>query len=203
VAEETLDRSEPNLPQLSRADKVVCALALSAWCVVFNIGNTVGAKPLFDALNSGNIQLIPWLGNFLAIAVIYSPTNVLILSFTAGLAGAVFGRLEDPVRSSGNEMLNGDHRWWKAILGSFMVYLVVLSGVLAIFGMPFKLPDLSDEQNVQMAQGHYRVTASLCSLFALIEGSRPFMLNGIGGQLQRLLVRRGMEGPDGQGKAGG
>jgi len=84
-----------------------------------------------------------------------------------------------------------------------MVYLVVLSGVLAIFGMPFKLPDLSDEQNVQMAQGHYRVTASLCSLFALIEGSRPFMLNGIGGQLQRLLVRRGMEGPDGQGKAGG
>lgn len=94
-----MDRPEPIRLGLSRAEKAVGFFALSAWCVVFNVGNTVGARPLFTALN-GETQLFPWLRDFIAIGFVYTPTNVLALAFAAGLTGTIFGRLEPPALNS-------------------------------------------------------------------------------------------------------
>jgi hypothetical protein len=68
-----------------------------------------------------------------------------------------------------------------------MVYLVVLSGVLAILRLPFALPDVNSTNDVQNAQAAYRITATMCSLFSMIEGSRPFILSAVAGRLQALL----------------
>jgi hypothetical protein len=190
-------RPEPVQPGLSRSEKAVGVFALAAWCVVFNIGNSIGARPLITALNDGTTRPIVWLANFFAIAFVYTPTNVLVLSFAAGLAGTIFGRLEIPVPNSGELAAKPGDRWWKAMLGSFMVYLVVLSGVLAIVGAPFKLPEIAKIEDVEKAQVNYRVTASFCSLFSLIEGSRPFILASIAGRIQRLLTPQSTAGSNG------
>lgn len=84
-----------------------------------------------------------------------------------------------------------------------MTYLVVLSGVLTILGAPFKLPEIDSTTDVEKAQVSYRVTACFCSLFSLIGGSRPFILEAIAGRIQRLLTPREAAGPGGRGQDGG
>ena len=158
--------------------------AFIAWCVIFNLGNTIGAAPLFTALNGHSLGTFRWICDFIAINFIFTPTNVLMLSLCAGLVGTTLGRLEPPLPDSEDRAARPGRRWVKALMGSFMVYLVVLSGVLAILGLPFKLPEITNTADVERAQISYRITATSCSLFSLIEGARPFVLAAVAGRIQ-------------------
>ena len=190
MADDTSGPPSQTTPDVPPTQIALGLAAFVSWCIIFNLGNSVGAAPLFTALNGHSLGTFHWIVDFVAINFVFTPTNVLMLSLCAGFVGTTLGRLEPPAEDSEERAAKPGRRWLKALLGSFMVYLVVLSGVLAILGLPFKLPEITNTADVEKAQISYRITATSCSLFSLIEGARPFVLAAVAGRIQWFFTPR-------------
>ena len=180
----------PVRTELSRADIALGLAAFVAWCVLFNIGNTVGAAPLFTALNSQTAGPVHWLLCFVAINFVYTPTNVLMLSWRASWG-----------RSSGGWAAGAGHGRAGAEAGSALVE----GAARLVHGLPrgplrgagdrgstrSRLPEITNTADVEKAQVAYRVTATFCSFFCMVEGSRPFVLDAVAGHCRGTSPRPG------------
>jgi hypothetical protein len=185
-------REETERP-LSLVENLVGLGAFVAWCLLFNIGNTVGSYPFLMVINSETASALERIGGFLAICLTYTPLNVLGLSLLAGCVGRYASRVEGD-RTPGETPRQITQRYILTILGAFMIYLMSVAGVLAILGFPFELPKIEDLDRVEIAQSQYRKTAALCSFFSLVEGARPFVLQAVAGRIQAVVVPRKRQG---------
>lgn len=182
----------PQPVPISRREVALGVGLFATWCLVFNIGNGVGAAPFFSALNEvtrpSSAKILP----FFMVALTYTPTNTFLLACLSGWVGCFYRRLEG--RSAGDEPAGPLwRRYTLAVVGSFMVYLVILSGALTIAGIPFALPEVTNTEAVERAQEKYRIIACFCSLFGMIEGCRPFVVRSIAGRIQSIAAPPGRE----------
>ena len=190
-------------PPLARGEAALGVAAFLAWCVLFHMGNTVGSAPFFQRLNASTALLAERVAAFFMILLVYTPLNVFLLSCTAGYVGCFFSRVEASPPGDAARPTAIWKRYVLAVFGAFMVYLIILSGLLAVAGIPFQLPRIDDKEAVEDAQMHYRVTAAFGSFFGMVEGARPFVMEAVAGRIQALLTPRPRDGGAGSPPPGG
>jgi hypothetical protein len=122
------------------------------------------------------------------VTLLYTITNVGILCLLSGFLGV-----------AGNRYLaEGDHsvansetvarRYFSAMIGAFLLYLIITSGAFTLLDVSFKPPEVdSDKANITAAQDHYKTLATFSSIVCLLEGYSPFAMNAILRRLKAMI----------------
>jgi len=152
-------------------------VSMLTWVSLFSSGLLVNSKPYRDALLNGDVTV----HNLLLAALLYTPTNVALLSMLAGLMGGCaslmydHGDLQEQIKNAEAE---GNHQMasrltlrlsylsespFSSMLRGFLVYLAIISGILLAISEPFKVT--SADQFIRLA--------GLFSVIAFVMGYDP------------------------------
>jgi hypothetical protein len=152
-------------------------VSMLIWIGLFSAGLVIDSKPYRDALINKNVTV----HNFLLAALLYTPTNVALLSMLAGLIGGCssllydHGDLQEQIK---NAEADGNHHMarrlalrlsylsespFSSLLRGFLVYLAIISGILLAISDPFKVT--SADQFIRLA--------GLFSVIAFVMGYDP------------------------------
>lgn len=151
--------------------------SMLAWVGLFSSGLLVNSAPYRDALLKGDVTV----HNLLLAALLYTPTNVAVLSMLAGFMGGCsslmhdHGDLEEQAKNAqadGNPQLARrltlrlsylSESPFSSMLRGFLVYLAIISGILLAISDPFKVT--SADQFIRLA--------GLFSAIAFVMGYDP------------------------------
>jgi hypothetical protein len=184
-------------PWMSKLEMILGVFALIAWFLLFAAGVSISSRPFMDRLNGSNVGMFEGLGLLLRVTLLYTVTNVGFLCLLSALLGVVGNRF---VASTASNAATGDNvsgQYLAAMIGAFLLYLVIASGSFTLLGVSFKPPEVnSAPENITVAQEHYKRLATFSSIICLLEGFSPFAMNAV---LRRLLpmVKPGPTAPNG------
>lgn len=151
--------------------------SMLTWVALFSSGLLIKSAPYRDALLDGDVTA----HNLLLAALLYTPTNVALLSMLAGFMGGCsslmydHGDLEEQIKSAhaeGNQQLARrltlrlsylSESPFSSMLRGFLVYLAIISGILLAISDPFKVT--SADQFIRLA--------GLFSVIAFVMGYDP------------------------------
>lgn len=172
-------------------------LSILAWFLLFSIGYSVSSAPLFTRLNSPDTGLLRSAILMLQVLAVFALSNVGLLSALSALIGAIARRLT----LASDARPHRGAQFFLAIVGSFLIFLVVTGGSYAILGLGFAPPPVPTEQPpvtapagqasspekaladanaaVEAAQNRYKNLAAFISILCLIEGYAPYALGMI------------------------
>lgn len=157
----------PNKPGLSGLGKGLTIATIVLWIVIFLAGIIINSAPYREKMTLRAPDVFAWFVNWIIVLFVYTPTNVAMLSIFAGLLGAL-GRCatlhvitqdkdeefpEDPI----NPLLSG-------IVRGFIVYLLIISGMIIILESPPISPTGPDQ---------YIRLASVISVASFIVSYNP------------------------------
>ena len=152
-------------------------VALLVWIALFSAGLLLDSTPYRTRIAEGPFSPI----DFTAAMLLYTPSNVALLSIAAGFLGGCASRLaglqdladriraareageDDLVRSLGRRLHYLTESPATSMLRGFLVYLGAISGILLLIADPFKNP--TAEQFIR--------TAGLISGLAFVMGYDP------------------------------
>jgi hypothetical protein len=172
---------------LSRNEDSLGILAIFVWLFLFTAGMTVNSSAFTQALEE-TLKRVPRMLSFgerviellwavwLLILILLSKTisNVALLCLLAGLIGAYASRIKARGGAVNRDEVPGRERYAMAIVGSFLIYLLVMSGSYTLLNIGFTTPSLGSEETQDAAEG-YKKLATLASIACLIEGFAPFV----------------------------
>jgi hypothetical protein len=152
-------------------------IGMLIWIAFFAAGLLIDSKPYRDALIDGDISG----RNLLLAALLYTPTNVALLSMLAGLLGGCaslmhdYGDLQEQIGKAQDEGKTYQVKKLKtrisylsespfsSMLRGFLVYLAIISGILLAISDPFG--ETSPNQYIRLA--------GLFSVIAFVMGFDP------------------------------
>jgi hypothetical protein len=185
---EMAGKEESLLAGLNIGQKILTFVIIIAWITIFLSGILINSAPYRDMItnsSSGQVyhQQISMVAVWLIVILCYTPTNVILLSMTAGLLGALARIARLHVPDENNPILPKDETnpLLSGILRGVFVYLMVISGVLVIYEEPLTNP----------SQIQYLRLAGLLSLLSFILSYNPgrfrdFMIKGYQGFEKKL-----------------
>lgn len=170
--------SPPHQTRNNRTFLLVLGIAsMLAWIMLFSAGLLIDSEPYRTALINKDVTV----HNLVLAALLYTPTNVALLSMLAGLMGGCsslmydHGDLEEQIKSAqaeGNQQLARrltlrlsylSESPFSSMLRGFLVYLAIISGILLAISNPFEVT--SADQFIRLA--------GLFSVIAFVMGYDP------------------------------
>ena len=161
-----------------RATKIFALVAMIIWIMLFSAGLLIDSSPYRqNIMRNGDFST----SNFIASILLYTPSNIALLSLLSGFLGGCSSSLMEPginsdalrkARESGQEDLakNLERRGnyltespFVSMIRGLLVYLGLISGILLFIADPFKSP--TAEQFIRMA--------GLTSAIAFLMGYDP------------------------------
>lgn len=151
--------------------------SMLTWVGLFSAGLLIDSEPYRTALLKNDLTVI----NFLFAALLYTPTNVALLSMLAGLLGGCASLMYD--QKELHEQIRNAEKDGKleiakrlsvrasylsespvsSMLRGFLVYLAIISGILLAISSPFE--ETSADQFIRLA--------GLFSVIAFVMGYDP------------------------------
>ncbi len=171
--------SELGVTPMNKKTLYSCAavIALLLWIVLFSAGLLMDSSPYRTRIVNGPFTM----RDFTAAILLYTPSNVALLSVVSGFLGGCASKLAGPgdvVAKLELAQSKGDQRAARdlerrmmylsespatSMLRGFLVYIGVISGILLLISDPFKDP--TAEQFIR--------TAGLVSAIAFVMGYDP------------------------------
>jgi len=142
--------------------KVLTFVAIALWIAVFLAGILVNSGPYRTQIAAGQGGLLAWL----TVLMVYTPTNIAMLSLLMGLLGAL-GRCatlcsdEEGSKESEQDTINP---LISGVIRGFIVYLLTISGLLVI---------LEEAPLSPTGPEPYIRLASIVSITSFIVGYNP------------------------------
>jgi len=170
----------------SRAEVIAGLICFCAWFVLFVAGTFIASKPYRDTL-AGEASFADKFGASIIVLFCYTATNAAMLCCIASVLGGLFRRMRERQRQrvlvpSLIVLL------CSLVFQGFVVYLVIVSGVISFGGWDHFLDAPTQEQYIRLA-----ATASLISV---VIGYSPGLFNSLMGRLERG-AQQGVRGQDG------
>lgn len=198
-----------------RVAQIAGAIGLALWFLTFVIGLLVSSQAYREALlpppSPGSPPIMTDLGRLpawssvivvLKAAFTFSPINIGLLCVTAGLVGGCAANLswyklasqEATNRVSARRSAYLTEHPANAVMRSFLIYLLLMAGLLAFMPDPFKLMELSAtavgeaafRRDLLAQQAAYTRMASLASVLSFMVGYDPSRFDGLFELVPRL-----------------
>jgi len=156
------DSAQRNVCGLGDRGKVLTFIAIAVWITVFLAGILVNSGPYRAQIADGKGGLVAWL----IVLMVYTPTNIAMLSLLMGLLGAL-GRCatlsadEESSKESEEDTINP---LISGVIRGFIVYLLTISGLLVI---------LEETPLTPATPEPYIRLASIISITSFIVGYNP------------------------------
>lgn len=153
------------------------SIVFGLWFVLYAAGTLVGTGPAREQVMAGASPLETiWL--LTLILLCYTATNVAILCIIASILGGLFRRVREglqgrPAPASIPSLLLA------LGLQGFVIYLVIVSGVISFSGGSAFLSSPSQDQYMRLA--------ATASLFSFVVGSSPTAIVTLLARLERLI----------------
>jgi len=161
--------------------KVLTFAAIAVWIAVFLAGILVNSAPYRAQIADGKGGLVAWL----IVLMVYTPTNIAMLSLLMGLLGAL-GRCatlsadEEVAKESEEDTINP---LVSGVIRGFIVYLLTISGLLVV---------LEEAPLSPTGPEPYIRLASIISVTSFIVGYNPKYFGKLLNRArQGMLSRRG------------
>jgi hypothetical protein len=166
----------------SRAEVIAGLVAIGLWFALFVAGTFVGTQTYRDTL-AREASTGEKLKAFSIVLFCYTATNVAFLCCIASILGGIFRRMRERQRqrSLPPSLLV---LLLSLILQGFVVYLVMVSGVISFGGFEHFLDAPTQDQYLRLA-----ATASLVSLMI---GYSPGLFNSLMGRLEKWVQGQGV-----------
>ena len=164
VTAQIVDRS---IGRLKLLDVSLIWAALVLWVVTFLLGTLIDSKPYRDGLASFQGGFGAVLSNGAVVIATFTHTNVLILCVLAGLLGALGAKAGLGVDGEPAEQVDMSFPRNSAVLRAFLVYLLVMSGLLI----------LGDDPTTPTQRQYVRL-AGFISVLGFIVSYRPALFSG-------------------------
>jgi len=185
---------------LGAAERAWAVALILAWIALFGGGQLVDTRPDRCAISPRTVEIFegakacgaevdrdPTVAGLIRVLLFYTLTNLAILSSMASMIGA-FGRIarlgehanDTPDPDPSNPYLSG------AVRG-FFVYLVTISGILALVNDPFNTPHPSD----------YLRLAGFLSLASFAVSYEPAIFSEISEAAYERILRKMQGRPNG------
>jgi hypothetical protein len=175
----------------SKAEVVAGLCAISIWFALFAAGTFVGTKSYRDTL-AGDAGIGAKVPALIAVLFCYTATNAALLCCTASVLGGTFRRMRERQRK--RLLAPSVHVLiLSLVLQGFIVYLVMVSGVVSFGGWDHFLGAPTQEQYMRMA--------ATSSLISFMIGFSPGLFNSLMGRLEKwaqegISVRAGAQPDD-------
>lgn len=157
------------IPGLSDNGKVLTIIIITLWIVLFVAGIIVDSSPYRAKLTSqapdakSQGRIVDWI----IVLLVYTPTNVALLSLLTGLLGALGRRatLHVVTREEDEEFpVDPINPYLSGLIRGFIVYLLVISGMIIILDTPPISPQTPNQ---------YVRLASVISVVSFIVSYNP------------------------------
>ena len=156
-------------------EAIASFVAMCLWLGIFALGTFIGTKPYRDTL-AGDVAFVSKAWAFLVILVCYTATNTAMLCSIAAVMGGLFRRMKEqrkrPLISPSLLVLLFSH-----LLQGFIVYLLMVSGVVSFGGLEHFLDAPTQEQYLRLA--------ATMSLVSFVIGYSPGVLNRLMDKLEK------------------
>ena len=174
----------------SKAEVLAGLVSIGIWFALFVAGTFIGTKPYRETL-AGQADVGQKLQALFVVLFCYTATNVALLCCIASVLGGIFRRMRERQRQrllvpSLLVLL------LSLILQGFVVYLVIVSGVISFAGWDHFLDAPTQDQYLRLA--------ATCSLISLVIGYSPGLFNSLMGRLEKWVQQRSID-PDLKGTA--
>jgi len=180
--------SAKRLVRLDTGGRIVVVVMLVIWLIIFGAGTLINSEPYRNQLANWSESYLSWVffTTALTVLVCWTPTNIALLSGAAGLLG-VAGRYAGlHLEREQKDPPDVTNPWFSALLRSFFVYLLLVSGLLIVVESPFATP----------TQTQYLRLAGLLSLFSfLVNYSQAFFAGFLRYAADRLDTEKGRHKP--------
>lgn len=193
----------------AKVARIVGCTALSLWFAIFVAGLLLSSSRYRDALLPPAVRAtsadLPALGGFpnfatafvvIKAALTFSPINIGLLCVAAGLVGGCAAnlnwynleRLGATKKVSARTSVYLTEHPANAVLRSFLIYLLLMAGLLAFMPDPFKLlqpvdPSVGDVasflRDLAIQQSSYTRLAALASVLSFMVGYDPSRFDGL------------------------
>ena len=164
--------------------KVLTIAVIAVWVAVFLAGILVNSGPYRAQITDGTAVLLTWL----IVLMVYTPTNIAMLSLLMGLLGAL-GRCatlsadEERSKESEEDTINP---LISGVIRGFIVYLLTVSGLLVV---------LEEAPLSPTGPEPYIRLASIISITAFIVGYNPKYFGKLLNRArQGMLAKKGKAG---------
>lgn len=164
--------------------KILTIAAIALWIAIFLGGILVNSAPYRDQITEGTSDLFTWL----IVLMVYTPTNIAMLSLLMGLLGAL-GRCatlsadEECGKISEEDTINP---LISGVIRGFIVYLLTISGLLVV---------LEEAPLTPAEPAPYIRLASIISITAFIVGYNPKYFGKLLNRArQSILTKKGKAG---------
>jgi uncharacterized membrane protein len=165
----------------SKAEVFAGLICFCVWFALFVAGTFIGTKPYRDTL-AGDAGVGEKLQALIVVLFCYTATNIALLCCIASILGGIFRRMRERqrqrLRSPSLLVL-----LLSLILQGFVVYLVMVTGVVSFGGSDHFLENPTQEQYMRLA--------AASSLISLVIGYSPGLFNSLMGRLEKWAQERG------------
>jgi hypothetical protein len=174
----------------SKGEVFAGLITICVWFTLYVAGTFIGTKPYRDTL-AGEAGLGEKLQALVAVLFCYTATNIAILCCTASVLGGIFRRMRERQRQ---RLLSPSLivLLLSLILQGFVVYLVMVSGVISFGSWAHFLDAPTQEQYMRLA--------ATSSLISLMIGYSPGLFNSLMGRLENWaregISNRDVPGPE-------
>ena len=164
---------------LGDGGKVLTFAAIAIWIGVFLAGILVNSGPYRTQIADGQGNLASWL----IVLMVYTPTNIAMLSLLMGLLGAL-GRCatlsvdEESLKQSEEDTINP---LLSGVIRGFIVYLLTISGLLVV---------LEEAPLTPAGPEPYIRLASIISITSFIVGYNPKYFGKLLSQVRKGIGSR-------------
>ena len=166
-------------PGLDSQGKALTFAAIAVWIAVFLAGILVNSGPYRTQIANGEGGFITWL----IVLLVYTPTNIAILSLLMGLLGALGRRATLSVDEEAREESEEDtiNPFISGVIRGFIVYLLVISGLLVV---------LEEAPLSPTGPEPYIRLASIISISSFIVGYNPKYFGKLLHQARKIITAK-------------
>lgn len=183
-----------NICGLSGYCKAITFATILAWVLLFACGIVVGSSPFIEKINPPKPDMTLWgfVFNLFVAFLVYTPTNIALLSICTGLMGAL-GRGATLLDSEDEREVPEDktNPLISGILRGFVTYLVIIAGLIVV-STPSPISAPTQEQYLRLA--------GFASVMSFVAGYNPKTFSLLFGVISRVF-RNQPEAPGPQGEA--
>jgi uncharacterized membrane protein len=159
----------------SNAEIFAGIVSICLWFALFVAGTFIGTPPYREIL-TGEAEVGDKLWAFIVVLFCYTATNAALLCCLASVLGGIFRRMRNPQREQKNTpslfvLL------FSLVLQGFVVYLVMVAGVISFGGWEHFLDAPTREQYMRLA--------ATSSLISLMIGYSPSLFNNLIRKLEK------------------
>ena len=153
--------------------QIVSSLLL--WFLFFGAGLTVNTQPYREAIQKECTPTAEKFHSWFVVLTCFTPTNVAILCFFAGLLGASGNQVKLGPDSHKTDGSDRTYPLLSALTRSFFVYIVLISGTFVLLPDPFPDPTIAGSAKYSESDMRelYIRFAGLVSLLSFVVSYKP------------------------------